>query len=1396
MATEYFSDQESSMAATSLPTPTETPFMTPQPSTSRRSSRHGTPSSFGDASQASPAPPPSDFTSDDPTNDENISSLDPRRFTPTLQANLVAEILNLRRELDSKHRVIEDLETNLHSTKEENEILNDKLSTSLRESRSAKRQIQQLETGTLSALEELAKERDQVKADNEQLKNKLEATQKKARSEGDASDRTQDLWQKDKESWENDKRSLERRLHVTETRLKVVLDELAAQQAALEDQNEGEVPGNKDAVNGNESDTASIQSSPKKGRHRRNQSSGSVRSFGPRGYRASVLTIGSEAHAKLSHSLSLADELAFDEEDEDLDELDIDSDDYTEHENRARKLMEARASSVPDEKARKMLGIMIEERTTPTPSEPDRDQYSSLDNITLRDDILDTLQEPKRQESLETIVDPRAEPESQPRSEPKVEPRRVEYVDTGIQPSPPPSPRVTAQQITAARSSGHIMAAMDVEANQRKKRVSAPPAETQREKELASSQRKSGLMVSTSCQTLGQPLSPPETPTVVLPPQEPAAPEPKEPQMTSASTQTEPPVESQPAPLPEVRVEPPQSPPRTSVPAPISIPQIAIHPPGSTPPSPKHAVLPPNTKSAASQTGSDLAGNMRDTSMQTEPIRIDQRIAKLPPHLLPSAISSQPGTPTKEEKKVQPVLAKPFEEKGKSPLLPSTQELLKSMRSTSVQATQDKYPGNNDDGPLTREGTAGIRRPFRTSSLFAGFDGASSDEEAAGDEEGSSDDEEYRGHAVVVRAVKYGRMFGKPPTPVPEEKEPNSKRSSYEKRSSVEKRRSVEKRSSYERPAKVEKPARTGSLRKQPSVRRSALVQSGITAHDHRSPSPALGEASSSKTLAKPKPPPFPVPTRSSSRKVPLSKSEGSQSPTPRSGNMFSSRRSRQQQHARQDSLRKVRSAAVIRRDGRQRSKSPPLPQSSLTSPEDTNDVPPLPRDRVTSPYQAYASRHHGRQPSVVSTAVSTAVTNSNQSASSVQSVSVVDAIAATMVGEWLWKYVRGRRSFGVADAVTPEFGKDDGTGGSSVRHKRWVWISPYERAIMWSSKQPTSGTALLGKTGRKLQIQSVLDVKDDTPAPRGVGVQPIFNRSILILTPARALKFTAPSAERHYLWLTALSFLAHSSQAVPDLNQLPSAPSGESEQTTKRSTAALGRRPITNSVRLAKQNQVGAKGFTNRAEPIYEGQTSQSPVSEAASPPVIPRFHGRKRSLTSPRQAAIPPPIPGNPFTRSFSHNHAVHSSSAVPPPIPTGNYSSAASSVGMSEVYSPGGANIPPSVPSSIYNPSRRTSEASSSAATASGTRREFFDAAAGTVRMEAFVEPRLSQDSRFPGGGFPGLAPTFREKSAARQYRKNSQWSVKSGTTGSEVGSRAPSQASGKYSGEQGSDLFRGF
>lgn len=78
----------------------------------------------------------------------------------------------------------------------------------------------------------------------------------------------------------------------------------------------------------------------------------------------------------------------------------------------------------------------------------------------------------------------------------------------------------------------------------------------------------------------------------------------------------------------------------------------------------------------------------------------------------------------------------------------------------------------------------------------------------------------------------------------------------------------------------------------------------------------------------------------------------------------------------------------------------------------------------------------------------------------------VVDAITATMIGEWMWKYVRKRNSFGVTETVA-EPGKT-----SDARHKRWVWLSPYERTIMWSNKQPTSNLALMGKTGRKREYR------------------------------------------------------------------------------------------------------------------------------------------------------------------------------------------------------------------------------------------------------------------------------------------------------------------------------------
>jgi hypothetical protein len=1048
MATDYFSENEAFVANQPLPSPSDTPYA----SLSRRTSRYGTPSN---EVAGSPAPfPPDPKDGAEQTNDDDNILLDPRRFTPTLHASLVSEILNLRRELDSKHKYVEDLETNLHNVRNENDTLTSQLSTSSKENRAVKRQLQQLENGTLSALEEIAGERDKTKEANADLKERLEATQKKLRGQEDDSTRVHDMWAHEKEVWAGEKRILERRVHVSESRLKLLLDELAMQEAALEEagmDSENEDMA-RDSALGHESDSVSVQSSPQRrpstrlARHSRNLSNGSYRSIG-RGYRMSLMSgTGSEGHGRLN-GLSLADELVFDEEEEDLGELELDSDDYPENEMRARRALESRQSMYPDEKAKRILGLSMEAQQANQGALPPVNEFEApkTNGTTARSSRTVTPHE------IQLIFPP----------------PKAQYVDTGVQPSPPPSPvrpesAASVESSTPAKPNDRIPSIFEVEANQSRKRVSAPTSSTSSLAQQLQNNATPCVMTSTSSQTVEQPLSPPATPKIVIPDsQSPVSPVFK-PEVTSVSTQTEP-IED-----PAAR---PSHPKRAPPPVPLPIPSIAIHAPTSAPPSPKEPILPPGTKSISTQTTSDMVSNMRSVAMQTEPIRIDKRPIKLPPHLLPSAIRSKPGTPEPGQERPtatnvsrkdshQPVSE--TQEKAKNVSAPSArQDLIALLEKAADKKVEDRYPGNNDNGPLARDNA--LSRPFRTSSLFAGFDGPSSDEE---DHDAELSDEEigrpqYATATPMLssRNLKNGRVFNNPPTPVPEDKEVIS--TSRQSEDSM-----TSSRMSMERPSKVGKPLRN-SLSRQPSIRRSAMIQNGTAAH-MRSRSPSIGSIASSQLVQKP---PFPVPTRSSSRKVPLSKSEGSQSPTPRSSGAFAGRRPYgMRQHQRKDSLRKVRSAAVIQKSGRSRSRSPPLPATPVMPPSPS--LPPLPSDMI-------AGYKFGHRPQL-STNTSHTATGSVGSAG--YQASVVDAIAATMVGEWMWKYVRKRKTFG-----GPESPADIRAGeeaaimtGNGVRHKRWVWISPYERSVLWSSKQPTTSSALIGKSGRKRKF----DLRHGISAP------------------------------------------------------------------------------------------------------------------------------------------------------------------------------------------------------------------------------------------------------------------------------------------------------------------------
>lgn len=1310
--------------------------------------------------------------SKDVTNDESISILDPRRFTPTLHANLVSEILALRRDQEEKIRTIEHLETDLHNARGDHEELDASLVATSKENRSLKRQLALLEGGTSSALSELARERDEAVDANAESKRRVETLQKKVRSQEEDSDRVHELWARDKDNWEEDKRKLERKVHVAETRLKTVLDEVATYQAQtnghIHNESEAEETS-RDPVHGHGSDAASVRTM---------SMTNSIRFSmlnGPNGYGGSKL-----------NGVSLADELDLDEDEDETDHDGRESIISVRHKrNQSRESMMSRNHR----RNQSMESLM-------------RPGSVARGRILAQQAVLERL-EGGIMEDDETV------------------PLKVEYTDTGVQYSPPSSPTLAAAEVASMveplpvdiaatkaerQTETPVPREWEIEANQRRKRVHATPP--------LIIEPPTSSMVSAASQTLEDPLSPPRTPIspTRIPPPPPT--EDRVHEMTSISTQTD---------VPEIQTPLP-SPRRAPPPPPIPIPSIQLHPPNSAPATPHEPLLPQHFRDAGCQISMQVPIPTRSISVQTEEIRVAQRINLLPPHLQPSAISSKPPSPEPTEEQTKRFSPVPGNLPPRNPRRVKSRTSLEQEIPSSPpelpSETRDAYPGNNDDGPLSKD-RGSIRRPHRISSLFAGFDNVSSDD-AEDFADADMSDNDYRTALSAPKPQSGGHRPSKrvspPPTSVPEHGElAEMSRPVYGRNSrhgassfhgeSFPEVQELPSRSTKAPVRQLDKPLTLVTNNKQSTMRRAALIQSGVAAHQGRARSPSLPEAV--------KEPPFPIPTRASSRRPPISASapsDGNRSPTWGRGSG-----SHRGGPYRSNSIRKVRSAAALPRGGRgsyrrHGSRSPP-PMSASTEAPESPQLPPMPNNDVTTPRymrDTGSSRHrsHQRQQPSTTTAHTTNTNNTTGSVGTTNNAtSVVDAIAQTMVGEWMFKYVRRRKSFGVAESNGME-----GDNANGVRHKRWVWLAPYERAVMWSSKQPTSGSALMGKTGRKLTIQSVLDVKDDNPPPKGSPA--LFNRSILILTPARALKFTATSPERHYIWLTALSFLAHSSQAVPEIVQAPlplpqpSLPDFELPRQSNR----LRKHGIRDSIRVAKGKTVLARqgptsvhssqndNSTRESESIY---SRSDPLQDtSADPPIVPRFsergqysvpplptHGRKRSNTGGR---VPPPLSFRGFSGPASSGHAPTSSTA-----------------GMS-VGTTGSSDIYQSQPSSSVagghtgmSVSGRSSIRTSDASNRPGTVvNNFFDAV-GTMRMEAFISPMaLNRFDDFPDEHDEmDLIGQQRRRSKERRRRsrnRDSYYSNKGRPSDDWYGGSktAGEEDYGHFDGGFGHDPFRGF
>ncbi|KAI9884224.1 MAG: hypothetical protein M1823_003996 [Watsoniomyces obsoletus] len=1322
--------------AQSLPTPSDTPYHTPYRSLSRPSSRY---ESMSPGPSSSPPPlPPDQFWGDgqDSENKEKISILDPRRFTPTLHASLVSEILSLRRDVDAKRTFIDDLEGSLAASRNENEKLSGSLSNNAKETRSLRRQLQLLEGGSSSALEELTRERDEALENVAEVKRRLDASQKKVRAEEENSNRVQRLWDRDRQTWEDQRRTMERKVHVVEGRLKAILEEVAAQQQAasqarsLEQQLQADSDEEEYGVDGryaNHADSASIRSLNRRGvRPMSAMSTDSVRfslQYGPNGFLGGKLA-----------GLSLADELKLDEEEDPAPET-IDASDIKTADNPANH----------DEPAHQAL-----DRGS---SQSDQSRSLNMSEIGVQTDI--------------TLPQDEVAPHVQIAFK-----QTISCVDTGIQFSPPPSPKeeTPAVEPSPPKAPEEQALSTDHEANQRRKRVSLNPSSTILDTDRAP--KAALLMVSTSCQTVEV------FPNVVQPSQaalhlipEQSLPSQPQPNLTTSGTQTDLPS------IPEPQRSPPPPPPAAPQ---LPIPAIAIHPPTSAPPSPGPSVLPPQTKHASCQVTLNRPRKMRSVAMQTEEIRIDKRTVKLPPNLLPTAIFSGTATANAGSQSRQG---------GPKPQLMSKRDSRRSLKKRLSSEIPSSPPHLISSPNLVKNTTSDVGHDVERSKRQSDSGGYHDALEFLSSDEGDDYADDWTGEgfrtALSAPRPRVGSRYRGSSTAGPSgegsahhdshardaitrNRQSQSQEMGHQRRTSGNSVSTVDppmglQRSSIRR-GKLERLS-SWNMRKASTGRRPSPLSIGPPNHLRRTGSPDVEQIDETVSNPIEPTPPFPVPTRLSSRRVPLSASDGAQSPTRRNAPFFAGpRRGQLRRSPTKDHLRKTRSSTTIPQTGHPRrsgSRSPTSIPSPLASPL-SPPLPPLPKGVMAAPRPGQLRQRatHSQQPS----------NKTSQSASfsvdgSVAQNEIVDAIAQTMVGEWMWKYVRRRSSFGVAEngqyvGDHARAGEEAmvNAAGNGVRHKRWVWLAPYERTVMWSSKQPTSGPALLGKSGRKLVIQSVLDVKDDTPSPRLPGGRTLFNRSILILTPARALKFTATSRERHYVWLNALSFLSRPSLAQNELMSLPPPPVPEMEHHPKSHLSGLRRHPIRDSIRVAKSKNRSVSSKTETSVPasvretIDEGSSTTTGLAVviAADPPTVPRFstHGRHRSNTGGA-----PPLGG---LRSFSH---------PPLPLPSSHQQpSGPGSHGRSEPYGSGsllngqsGLSVSSSGPGTF---SHRTSEMS----TAPGlTRSNFFDAV-GTVRMEAFV--RGSTPSPVAGHRGPQGSPQLPLHDGHHWPAKQQPWSGKVG------------------------------
>ncbi|KAG5440158.1 hypothetical protein PCANB_001727 [Pneumocystis canis] len=177
----------------------------------------------------------------------------------------------------------------------------------------------------------------------------------------------------------------------------------------------------------------------------------------------------------------------------------------------------------------------------------------------------------------------------------------------------------------------------------------------------------------------------------------------------------------------------------------------------------------------------------------------------------------------------------------------------------------------------------------------------------------------------------------------------------------------------------------------------------------------------------------------------------------------------------------------------------------------------------------------------------------------------IIHSITQTMIGEYLWKYTRKH--------ARQELSRN--------RHLRFFWIHPYSRSLYWCKHNPsaTYGQELYAKSAFIESIKVVYD--------RNSHSEEIYNKSIIVTTPVRAIKFTATSSNSHEIWYQALSYLV---SRIDPFIERSSIRIEDSEEIT---TQSLNSQKVNeNSSSLFKQSKSSLSAFSSTSNITSFGNT------------------------------------------------------------------------------------------------------------------------------------------------------------------------------------------------------------